>query len=270
MDEHVRALALIVWALAQTPAGPPPASEAAPQDPGPIVDRVVARVDDAVITLSELRAETRLLLLDARNPLLALQAELTTPLLTSVLRSMVRRTLLLAELRRLQLRAAPDEDVARMVRRFESRFGNEAELAAFLHTIGLTDPDPELDPRLQVPRALVERVRQEVEVNRFLDVRVRLNVVVAPAEVRACFEANRARFPGQSYEQVAAQVRLRLTEQKEARALADVVEQLESRARIRLEPPFDAPEEAAAEDDKLGFSCPETVRGYLGPQEPAR
>ena len=239
---------LLVWALAQP--GP---------DPLGIVDRVVARVDEAVITLSELEAETRLLLLDARNPALALQAELTPSLLASVLRSMVRRTLLLAELRRLQLRAAPEEDVARVVRRFEARFERAADFAAFLHTIGLTDPEPELDPHLAAPRALVERVRQEVEVNRFLDVRVRLNVVVGPAEVRACFEANRAHFGGQAFDAVAPQVRLRLQEQKEARALAEVVEQLEARARIRLEPPFDAaaPEEAP---DPLGIECPERAR----------
>lgn len=238
----------ILWALAQ-PAAPD-------VDPGPVVDRVVARVDDAVITLSELEAETRLVLLDARNPVLALQAELTTPLLTSVLRSMVRRTLLLAELRRLQLRAAPEEDVARMLHRLQARFEGEAPLVAFLHAIGLTDRVPELDPRLQAPRALVERVRQEVEVNRFLDVRVRLNVVVSPAELRACYEANRARFPGQAFEAVAPQVRLRLVEQKEARALAEVVEQLEARARIRLEPPFDRPAPPDAEDEALGFTCP--------------
>ncbi len=237
--------ALLLWAAAPC-ASPEPAF---------VVDQVVARVDSEVITLSELTAEARLVLLDAGNPNVAVRTALSAPLLSAVLRSMVHRALLANERRRLQLGGVPDEEVAQDVDRLARRFEARDDFRVFLIDIGLADPGARDQPRFRAPAAIVDRLRMEREVARFVDVRIRLNVVMSEREVRACFNANPERFSKLSFEQARPQIRVRLQEQKEAQALEDLLEQLAQRAKIRVEAPYDQPlvEQAEAE---VGFDCP--------------
>lgn len=247
-------LALLLSALAAAPASGSGSGAAAG-----VVDRVVARVDDAVITQSALTAETRLVLLDARTPQLAIDAELTRPLLGAVLRTMVHRALLVNEMKRLQLRpAAADEvrsDLERLARRFESR----ADFRAFLVDIGLVDPGAPDLPGFDAPRAIVERLRVEREVQRFVDVRVRPSLVTSDRELRACYEANLDHFGALRFEDARPRIQVRLREQKRTRALEALLDQLEKRAVVRIEAPYDVPAPPEV-DEELGFSCPERVR----------
>lgn len=220
-----------------------------------VVDRVVARVDSEVITQSELTAEARLVLLDAGNPNVAVRTELTPGLLSAVLRSMVHRALLMNERRRLQLGSVPDEEVAQDVERLARRFEDRDDFRIFVVDIGLADPDAGDLPYFRAPAAIVNRLRVEREVSRFVDVRIRLNVVLNDRELRACFNANAKRFSKLTFEQAQPQIRVRLQQQKEERALTELLASLAQRAKIRVEPPYDLPVEEEPDED-IGFDCP--------------
>lgn len=236
-------------ALASLLLGAPPS--------GPLlVERVVARVDSTAITQSALTAEARLVLLDARNPRLAIDAELTRTLLAAVLRSMVDRALLVNEMRRLQLRPAPDEEILVDLGRLAGRFEDREGFFAFLVDIGLVDPGaPEVAP-FRAPAGIVDRLRVEREVTRFVDVRIRPSLVISERELRACYAANPEALGRLTFAEAEPHIRLRLRAQKEERALRALLEQLRRRARIWIEPAYDLPA-PDSEPDPLGFSCPE-------------
>ncbi|MEO1339025.1 MAG: hypothetical protein AAFV29_25505, partial [Myxococcota bacterium] len=82
-----------------------------------LVDLVVADVDGAIITYSELLAEANLVLLKTRGIRVARSARLNRDLLRAILSSMVHRELLLAEIRRLQLRPVDGAEVDRRLKR---------------------------------------------------------------------------------------------------------------------------------------------------------
>lgn len=243
---------------APTPDAPPPAAE----DRGPVVDRIVARVDGQVVTLSGLLAETRLVLLDVRGPRAARQVELTTELLSAVLTSMVHRALIAAEIRRLQLRPPADEAVGRALERLTRRFEDPDALSAFAVEIGYADAGMPEVPRFGVPAPLVDRMRLEAAVERFVEARTRLNVVLTEREARACYEAHRARFARRSFEEARPEIDNRLRAQKAADVLEQLVAQLTARAEVRVFAPYRlVPLEADDDDDdELGFSCAEVAR----------
>ena len=106
-----------------------------------LVDMVVADVDGAVVTYSELLSEANLLLLESRGARVARAARLSQNLLRAVLQSMVHRELLLGEIRRLQLRAIDGAEVDRRLVELRRRFDNEAGWQSFLIAAGFRDPD---------------------------------------------------------------------------------------------------------------------------------
>src|SRR5213075_1232862 len=92
---------------------------------------------------------------------------------------------------------------------------------------------------------------------RFLDVRVRRNIVVRDAETLACYDANRAYFEGRQFEAVKAQIVLRLKEIETERAIESLVASLEKRASVRYTPGFEPP---PREPEEGGFFCPATQK----------
>lgn len=218
-----------------------------------VVDEVVARVDAHVITRSELTAEARLMLMIQGGPGAALRAQLTPGLLSAVLDQMVQRVLLLNERRRLKLGATPDAEVAEDVEKLVNRFESRDAFRHFLVDIGLEDADaPDLAP-FSAPAGLVERLRVQRQVADFEAARIRLNIVIGDTEVRGCFDAFPGRFAKLGYDTAKAQIKLQLRQQKEQRALADLIEQLKARARIRVAASFQPSNVPAAE----AFTCPE-------------
>ncbi len=218
-----------------------------------VVDKVVARVDAQVITLSELTAEARLVLMIQGGPGPALRAELTPGLLSAVLQQMVHRVLLVNERRRLKLGSTPDAEVVQDVEKLVRRFESKAALRHFLVDIGLEDPDaPDVAP-FAAPAALVERLTVQRQVADFEDARIHLNIVIGDREVRGCFEAFPGRFAKLGLKAAQSQIRLQLRRQKAHRALADLIDQLKARARIRVEAAY----VSAQPPPEQAFICPE-------------
>ncbi|MEM7677380.1 MAG: hypothetical protein AAF449_15380 [Myxococcota bacterium] len=223
-----------------------------------LVDLVVADVDGAVITYSELLAEANLVLLKTRGIRVARSAQLNRALLRAILSSMVHRELLLAEIRRLQLRLVENAEVERRLQRLKARFKDSGTWRRFLVESGFIGVD---SPTETFPASIRARERAEAQVDQFLKVRVRLNVVITEADVARCFAARQAVFgPKATLSMVAPRIRAQLRHQREAFGLLDLVAQLTDRAHIRYEPDFEPPPLSLAPAPQKapgsGFTCP--------------
>jgi len=223
-----------------------------PQEPPPeerLVDLVVAQVDTTVITFSELMAEARLVLLRTRGLELARSAAISEQLLLSLLRSIVHRELILGEVRRLNLQV-PEEEVERAIAALRRKFPTPEDYQRFMDLTGFRDPVSGQTPLLATV------IRHELMIERYLDLRVRLNVVIPDSDLLRCFEANETKFFGRSFAEMKSRIQVVLREQRERRALADLIEQLEARAKIRYSPGFD-PGPADPAEASAAFRCPE-------------
>lgn len=232
-------------ALAQSdPTAPAPRADR-------LVDMVVAEVGTTVVTLSELVAQTRLVLLRTRGPDIAWSADITPPLLSAVLESIVNRELLLAEVKRLQLRDPDPAVLERAATQLAARFATPGDFDRFLERAGFRDIGADSS---EMPPALVAILKAELLAERFLDVRVRLNAQASVEEITACYEKNRGRFDGRPITEVQGRIGQRIREQKEQRALELLIEQLEERTPIVYLPPFER-RTAPVAVETLGLSC---------------
>lgn len=228
---------------------------AAPEPSWRRVDHVAAEVGAAVITRSELEAEARLALLRARGADMARTAALSQPLLTSVARAMVQRELLLAEARRLQVREASQEEVRARAAALLGLFESEADALRFFERIGFSLPPPGEGDRT-TPPALADVLRAEIQLERFVELRVRPSVVVRSAAVEACFVANRAHFETTPLEEARPAIEAAIREAAADKALATLLGQLARRTRVRVARGLELGPLAAPPSGARGFVCP--------------
>lgn len=251
--------ALVILAALGTVSAPP--EDAPPKQIERVVDMVVAEVDTTVITLSELIAETRTVLLRQYGPERARAVNLTPELLRAVLRAIVSRELLLAEARRLQLRAVPQSDVAAAAQLIRDKFATHGEYVRFMERVGFTvPPHPRDGASVAVPAVLEAMLRAERQVERFIALRIRPAVVVRSREVEQCFEVNRAFLGNRPLEEVRGLIERTLRDERAEKTLVDLIHQLEGKAVIRFAPDFvPDPFEGDEDEDGIGLRCPSRV-----------
>jgi hypothetical protein len=212
-----------------------------------LVDMVVAEIDGASITRSELAAETRLVLLRTRGVEVAQTAEATPDLERAVLRSMVHRALVLAEVERLH-RSVPEDEVARALGQVRRVFASPEDFDRFMIGAGFRDP-------VSGDLSLLESVvRSELRVARYLEAKVR--VTTDERELERCYQANVDRFFGRSFAEMKPRIALALGEQKKHAAVRELITSLEGRAKIRYAPGFE-PGALPDRADGMGLRCPE-------------
>ncbi|MFO0726940.1 MAG: SurA N-terminal domain-containing protein [Myxococcota bacterium] len=219
-----------------------------------LIDGVVAQVDAAVITRSELWAEARIVLLRSRGASVARSAELTDELLRSVLRNIVSRELLIAEARRLKMREVPEDEVDRELRRIVEAFATNSDFARFMESLGLT-----IEPQGGPPPELVAIVRSERMVERFVALRIRQSFVIKEKDIERCYSANQGRLGSVSLSEVRPVIEELIRDARTERALSGVLEQLEKRATLRFQPGFDVRGRFGADPRIQGHSivCPD-------------
>lgn len=218
------------------------------------VDHVVAEVGPAVITRSELEAEARLALLRARGPDVARTAGLSEALLVSVLRGMVQRELLLAEARRLQIREASQDEVRVRARALLATFESEADALRFFERVGFSLPA--LEDAERTPPGLLDLLRAEVQLERFVELRVRPTSVVRTADVAACYQADPGQFGGRTLEEARADIEAAIRETAGDRALAGLLVQLARRTPVRVARGLELGAIAASPRSLQGIVCP--------------
>lgn len=215
---------------------------------GRLVDMVVVQVDQNAITLSELMAETRLVLLRTRGLEMARTGVVSKSLMLAVLTGIVHRELLLEEVRRLNLQV-PEEDIERTLGGIRRLFPTSEDYQRFMDRTGFRDP-------ITKDTALLSAiVRGELQAERYLDLRVRLNLAISDEDVLRCYQVNEKRFFGRSFKEMRARIELALRSQREQKALEDLLGTLRDRAKIEYAAGF-RPPRLEPEVDSMGFVCP--------------
>lgn len=203
----------------------PEATGEAPAGGNRMVDRVVAVIENQVLTLSELEFETRVALVQ-RGGVRAAEAPLDEQTLRGALELAINQRLLVAGADRLQAFQAERSEVEARLRAFRERFENEPALLAFL---------ARHDADLEQLTAVMER---GVRAERILDSRIRLRAQqVSEAEVRRYWDQNKATVGG-PYEAVRDALREKLVRERYSRLAGEEFSQVRANARVRRVAPF--------------------------------
>ncbi len=180
-----------------------------------LIDRIVAAVNNDVITLSDLRQAVAFNLAvggkgDGR------QAEKET------LEGLINRRLLVQEADRVRVVEVSEQDVAAERERFRTRIGSEDVYRAFLARTGLTEA--------RLDRMLGERLLVE----RFVQKKIGLFARVSHDEAEKYYAEHAAEFKGKRFPEVQAQIMNVLAGQKAGQQLDQYLADLRARAAIRI------------------------------------
>jgi hypothetical protein len=186
--------------------------------PAERIDRVVAAVNNEVITLSDLRQAVRFneemggASRDGKN----IEAE--------TLEGLINKRLLLHEARRLSLAEVTEQDVNAEVGKVRSRLGSDKAFRDFLQRMDMT---PEQLGRMLGERLLVER---------FVEKKVGLFVRVGRDEARKYFDDHPEEFKGKRFAEVSKAIVALLSEEKTGQQITRYLAELRSKADIRINP----------------------------------
>ncbi|WP_246357119.1 hypothetical protein [Pyxidicoccus fallax] len=199
-------------------AEPPPEAE------GRVVDRVVAVVEGQVLTLSELRFEARVALVQ-RGGVQALDVPLDEDTLRNALDFIINQRVQVLNADRLQAFPAEPAEVGARLATFQQRVGGEAALRRFLAAHAVSQEELEA--------VLARGLRAE----RILDSRIRLRAQVGETEVRRYYEQHASEYP-QGYESVRAAIREKLVRERYGTLAAEELAQVRASAQVRRVAPF--------------------------------
>ena len=241
--------------------------QAGPQERGPtqeinqVVDMVVAQVDNRIITLSELLAETRLVLLRQAGPEQARTAAINRPLLMAVLRSIVARNLLLSEAKRLNLSKLSEDEIRLALRNLRELFANRGEYVRFLERFGFSIGTEALSAAsAPIPPLLMDIVRSEIEVERFVNLRIHSSLVVSEDDIRECYLDQIDVFGGQALNLVRERIAQTIKGFRAEQRLVKLVNQLRQKTKVKFTSNFKT-EEPLLDVNRSGegveLRCPE-------------
>ncbi len=183
-----------------------------------VLDRVVAQVDGQVITLSDLRFETRVAMVERGGAALA-ETPLDEATLRSALELAIAQRAAGAEADRLGSFLLEASDVEARLKRFEGRFADHAAFERFLDASGAD--------LSQLRDVLGRALRAE----RALDARVRLRAQVSEADVRRAWEAEGS--PG-SFDEARTALHDQLVRQRYEAAAREELAKLRAAAQVRI------------------------------------
>jgi len=182
-----------------------------------LIDRVVASVNNDVVTLSELRQAV------AFNAALGGKGN-GRQLERETREGLINGRLLLQEAYRLKFAEASEQDIAAEVGRLRQRLGSDDAYQAFLDRTGLTE---ERLGRMLGDRLLIER---------FVEKKIGLFARVSRDEAQSYFQDHPNEFKDQRFAQVQKSITAILSEQKVSQQLDQYIAELRDRAVIRLNP----------------------------------
>jgi SurA-like N-terminal domain len=181
-----------------------------------LLDRVVASVNNDVITLSELNRAV------AFN--VAVGGTDDDKLRAETLEGLINRHLLLQEAYRLKFVEVTDQDVNTELEKLKKRLGSDKAFADFLARLDIT--------REELGRMLGRRLLVE----RFVEKKIGLFVRVSREEVQAYFDGHPVEFKGKRFTEMQKPITALLSEQKLEQQTAQYLADLKSRADIRINP----------------------------------
>ena len=232
------------------------------------LDRAVAQVDTAVFTLSELLSEARLTILrhtgvDSFSSFRLGSSKLgrvfdvlegaegdteardAAEVLSSVLSVMVQRALLMTEVRRLQLRPVPEEEVRRAYRTLLAEIRERRQRKSWWGTPGNPSAQDLLDRigfrhqgRDYPPINLAAILRAERAVEKIETFRRASRRRMPEALLRSCFERRAEELGYPSFDDVRQRLENEMRSHAFAIRLREQLEQLATRVVVRYAPPF--------------------------------
>jgi peptidyl-prolyl cis-trans isomerase SurA len=182
-----------------------------------LIDRVVASVNNDVITLSELRQAV------AFNAALGGKGN-GRQLERETQEGLINGKLLLQEAYRLKFAEPAEQDIAAEVDKLRQRLGSEGAYRAFLERTGLTE---ESLGRMLGDRLLIER---------FVEKKIGLFARVSRDEAQSYFQDHPDEFKDKRFAEVQKSIIATLSEQKVSQQLDQYIAELRDRAVIRLNP----------------------------------
>jgi hypothetical protein len=183
-----------------------------------LIDRIVAAVNNQVITLSDLRQAVRF------NEEMGGASRVRKDLGSETLEGLINKRLLLHEARRLSFTEVTEQDVNAEVDKIRTRLGSDQAFHDFLQRLQMT---PE-----QVGRMLGERLLVE----RFVEKKVGLFVRVSRDEARKYFDGHPEDFKGKPFSEAFKTIVALLSEQKTGQQITQYLADLRSKADIRINP----------------------------------
>lgn len=181
-----------------------------------LVDRIVASVNNEVITLSELDRAVGFNVAFGGTDGARLRSE--------TLEGLVNRHLLLQEAYRLKFVEVSDQDINTEIEKLKTRLGSDNAFAGFLTRLDIT--------REQLGRMLGERLLVE----KFIEKKIGLYVHVSRDEARDYYSSHPAEFKRKSFPEVQKTIEAMLTSRKLEQQVAQYLAELRSKADIRLNP----------------------------------
>lgn len=203
------------------------------EETGAVVDRLVAAIGGKPLTLSELEFETRVAFI-RQGGIRAADAALDDALLGRVLDLVIVQWLILAEVERLRVDEADEEEVQREARAFAQQFETPAAYRAFLARQDVTDA------------TVAAIVRRELRVARYMERRVRLLARVEDAEVRRHLALHPDEVRGLDEREAFEAVRQKLSRDNAARVTRREMDEIRRRGDVRVVARFPRPSDAPA------------------------
>ncbi len=181
-----------------------------------LVDRVVASVNNDVITLSELDHAVEFnAALGGRND---------ARLREETLEGLINRQLLIQEAFRLKFVEISDQDVDAEVEKLKKRLGSEQAFADFLKRLDMNGQE--------LRRMLGDRLLAE----RFIEKKIGLFVHVSREDAQDYFTGHSGEFKGKQFPEVQKAITAMLSAQKFDQEAAQYLAELKGRAEIRMNP----------------------------------
>ncbi|MHB8846080.1 MAG: SurA N-terminal domain-containing protein [Nitrospirota bacterium] len=180
-----------------------------------LIDRVVASVNNDVVTLSELRQTI------AFNAVLGGNKGNEKHVEAEALQGIINRRLLLQEAYRLKVAEVSDQDAAAEVARLRKRLATDA---AFQDLLERTDMNEQQLARLLGERLLVER---------FVEKKIGLFARVSRDDAQSYYKEHAIDFKGRRFAEVQKQITEYLSAQKVSQQLDQYIDELRNRAVIR-------------------------------------
>jgi hypothetical protein len=186
--------------------------------PAELIDRIVATVNNQVITLSDLRQAVRF------NEEMGGGSRDRKDIEAETLDGLINKLLLLREARRLSLTEVTEQDVGDEIGKVRTRLGSDKAFSDFLQRTEMT-----LE---QLGRMLGERLLVE----RFVEKKVGLFVRVGRNEARKYFDGHPEEFKGKRFPEVSKTITALLSEEKTGQQITHYLAELRNKADIRINP----------------------------------
>ncbi|AKU89931.1 hypothetical protein [Vulgatibacter incomptus] len=213
---------LLLFCLLASGAG------AEPIGAGQLVDRVVAVISTGdsrghrtLITLSDLELEARIALV-SRGASLAADGPLAPETLKATLDWLIAEHLLLGEAEQLAVAVADPAELGAALETFRGKLEAAGGYERFLERNELTEAE------------LSRVLRRQLVVDRYLASRLRLGATVSEAEVRTAYDARRSELGATSYADAREPLRVQLEKKRREEVVAALVDDLRSRAEVRV------------------------------------